>query len=167
MVQSCVHFNTTCTCRENKLTLFTPMKKSSESVGAGGGLGSPPRRLRLADPLVWCWRASLPSGVVGSTSFQLNTTRVVWACSESVINQLQQLVYCYVNFSPVTYHDVSVSVITCGPVPGELQNGVSTSFLPIDQKPVLARINGRQGLSFSISVLQVYNLRIISSQSIW
>ena len=52
------------------------------SLGSGGGSGSPPRRLRLAEPLpvVPWYIASLPSGIVGSTSFQLNTTRAVLAC---------------------------------------------------------------------------------------
>jgi len=52
-----------------------------------------------------------------------------------------------------TYHNVSVSVITSGPVSGELQDSVSTCFLPTDQEPVLACINGRQGLSICIAVL--------------
>lgn len=34
------------------LTLLTPTKKVSESLGSGGGLISPPRRLILAAPLV-------------------------------------------------------------------------------------------------------------------
>ena len=145
------------------------MKKSSESVGAGGGLGSPPRRLTLAAPLVWCWRASLPPGVVGSTSFQLNTTREVWACRQSVAVSIIDSVnfpteYCdtsiqarwcnHTMYTVATYHNVSVSVITSGPVPGELQDSVSTCFLPTDQEPVLAWINGRQGLSICIAVLQ-------------
>ena len=42
-----------------------------------------------------------------------------------------------------THHNVSVSVITSGPVPGELQDGVSTILHPSDQEPVLAWINWR------------------------
>jgi len=54
------------------------------------------------------------------------------------------------------YLNVSVSVITSDPVPGELQDGVPTVLHPSDQKPVLPWINWRQGLSFSIAVLKIY-----------
>ena len=52
-----------------------------------------------------------------------------------------------------THHNVSVSVITSGPVPGELQDGISTVLHPSDQEPVLAWIDGRQGLTLGIAVL--------------
>ena len=51
------------------------------------------------------------------------------------------------------YLNVSVSVITSGPVPGELQDGVSTILHSSDQEPILAWINGRQGFLFSIAIL--------------
>ena len=53
-----------------------------------------------------------------------------------------------------THHNVSVSAITSGPVPGELQDSVPTIFHPSNQEPVLAWINWREGFSFSIAVLQ-------------
>ena len=52
-----------------------------------------------------------------------------------------------------TYLNVSVSVITSGPVPGELQDGVPTVLHPSDQEPVLAGINRRQGLLKSKAIL--------------
>ena len=46
--------------------------------------------------------------------------------------------------SAITYYlNVSVSVITSVPVPGELQDGVSIILLSSNQEPVLAWINGR------------------------
>ena len=51
------------------------------------------------------------------------------------------------------YLNVSVSVITSGPVPSELQDGVPIILLPSDQEPVLAWINGRQGFTFSKAIL--------------
>ena len=56
------------------------------------------------------------------------------------------------------YLNLSVSVITSGPVPSELQDGVPTVLLSSNQEPVLARIDGRQGLLKSKAILQVYKM---------
>lgn len=81
--------NAYCFVQISLLTLFTPMKKVSESLGSGGGSGSPPRRLTLAVPLVVCCIASLPSRIAGSLSFQLKIKRAVLAYRTiSVIQQL-------------------------------------------------------------------------------
>ena len=57
------------------------------------------------------------------------------------------------------YLNVSVSVITSGPVPGELQDGVSTVLLPSDQEPILSWIYGRQGLLKSKAILQIHKIQ--------
>ena len=75
---------------ENKLsnikhTLLTVNWKERVSFGSVGGSGSPPRRSRLAEPLVVCCIGSLPSGVARSLSFQLNITRAVLGCARYVM----------------------------------------------------------------------------------
>lgn len=46
--------------------------------GSGGGFCRPPRRFRLADPLLLCWERDRLSS--GSSSYQLYITRAVTGC---------------------------------------------------------------------------------------